>query len=200
MSGLDDFLAAIAQVESGGNYSAHNPSGALGKYQVMAGNVPGWTKRALGYSETPDQFLHDPAAQEAVARTILGGYYQQYGPEGAAAMWFSGQPNPNSTASDGGNTVRQYVNKVLAAMRGGSASTQPAQPAGVDLTFGLGGAINRVTETVKNVVLISPFVVGGVVLVVVGLAHATGADAKAKQKAGAVKQRAEQAAVTAAMA
>jgi hypothetical protein len=38
-------------------------------------------------------------------------------------MWFSGQPNPNSGASDGGNTVSQYVSKVLAAAGGGSIAS-----------------------------------------------------------------------------
>lgn len=71
---LSAFLWAIGQEESGGNYSATNPSGALGKYQVMSGNVAGWTRRALGYSLTPSQFLHSPAAQEKVAQVILGGY------------------------------------------------------------------------------------------------------------------------------
>ena len=47
------YAKAIASVESGGRYNLVGPatrSGdrALGKYQVMAANVPEWTKEALG--------------------------------------------------------------------------------------------------------------------------------------------------------
>jgi hypothetical protein len=115
-SSLDSFLWAIGQMESGGNYKARNPGGALGKYQVMPANVASWTKEALGHSLTPDQFYNSPSAQEAVARKILGGYYQKYGPAGAAAAWFSGSPNVNSNASDGNTTVRNYVKTVLSLM------------------------------------------------------------------------------------
>jgi hypothetical protein len=119
---LDQLLYGIRQVESGGNYSVVNSIGAVGAYQVMKANIPSWTKRALGYSMTWQQFRASRSAQDTVARVILGGYFKKYGAAGAASMWFSGQPNPNSSASDGGNTVRQYVNKVLAASGGGSVS------------------------------------------------------------------------------
>ena len=62
----------IAQIESGGfknPYEALNPSThAIGKYQVMPKNVPGWTMAALGRSMTPEEFKASPAAQEAVFR------------------------------------------------------------------------------------------------------------------------------------
>lgn len=109
------FKAGLRQVESGGRYSVVNGIGAVGAYQVMKANIPSWTMRALGHSLTWQQFRDSPAAQEKVADVILGGYFKKYGAEGAASMWFSGQPNPNSSRSDGGNTVRQYVNKVMAA-------------------------------------------------------------------------------------
>jgi hypothetical protein len=118
---LAQLLAGIRQVESGGNYSVVNSIGAVGAYQVMKANIPSWTKRALGYAMTWQQFRASRSAQDKVAQVILGGYFRKYGAEGAASMWFSGQPNPNSRASDGGNTVRQYVNKVLAASGGTSA-------------------------------------------------------------------------------
>lgn len=119
MTTLDQLLYGIRQIESGGNYSVVNGIGAVGAYQVMKANIPSWTKKALGYSMTWQQFRDSRSAQDTVARVILGGYYKRYGAAGAASMWFSGQPNPNSSASDGGNTVRQYVNKVLAAAGGG---------------------------------------------------------------------------------
>ena len=123
MTTLDQLLYGIRKIESGGNYHVVNSIGAVGAYQVMKANIPGWTKSALGHSMTWQQFRDSPSAQDAVARKILGGYYKKYGAEGAASMWFSGQPNPNSKASDGGNTVRQYVNKVIGASGGGSVSS-----------------------------------------------------------------------------
>ncbi len=118
---LNAFLYAERQQESGGNYSAVNASsGALGAYQVMPANVASWTERALGHSLTPQQFLASKSAQDAVANTILGGYYSQYGPAGAAAMWYSGQPNPN--ASYGSPPVSSYVASVLAIMGGSAAA------------------------------------------------------------------------------
>jgi hypothetical protein len=123
MTTLDQLLYGIRQVESGGNYSVVNSIGAVGAYQVMKANIPSWTKRALGYSMTWQQFRDSRSAQDTVARVILGGYYNKYGAAGAASMWFSGQPNPNKTTSDGYNTVRQYVNKVLSASGGGSLAS-----------------------------------------------------------------------------
>jgi len=117
---LNQLLYGIRKVESGGNYSVVNSIGAVGAYQVMKANIPSWTKRALGHSMTWQQFRASKSAQDAVARYVLGGYYKKYGAEGAASMWFSGQPNPGSSASDGGNTVYQYVAKVMAASGGGS--------------------------------------------------------------------------------
>lgn len=118
MTTLNQLLAGIRQVESGGNYNVVNSIGAVGAYQVMKANIPSWTKKALGYSVSWQTFRNSKSIQDKVARVILGGYYKKYGAAGAASMWFSGQPNPNSTRSDGGNTVRQYVNKVLSASGG----------------------------------------------------------------------------------
>lgn len=119
---LDQLLYGIRKVESGGNYSVVNSIGAVGAYQVMKANIPSWTKAALGHSMSWQAFRASKSAQDAVARFMIGSYYKKYGAEGAASMWFSGQPNPNSRASDGGNTVRQYVNKVIGASTGSVGS------------------------------------------------------------------------------
>lgn len=114
---------AIGKFESGGNYRALGPvtnaSGnrAYGKYQVMASNVPSWTKEALGKSLTPQQFLNDPKAQDAVAHYKMKQYLTRYGSvEDVASVWFSGQP-----ASKAGNkkdvigtSVPSYIKNVLA--------------------------------------------------------------------------------------
>lgn len=121
---LSQVMSSIAAVESkgSGDYSALGPvmesgsySGdrAYGKYQVMGKNVPSWTKEALGYSMTPDEFLASPEAQDAVAAHKLQKYYDKHGTwEDAASVWFSGQPlSKSKDRSDGYLTTEQYVAK-----------------------------------------------------------------------------------------
>lgn len=126
---FEQFFSAISEQESGGNYRAVGPSvqgghHAYGKYQVMDYNIPSWTKKYYGKSLTPQQYLSNPKAQEAVARGVLQGYYNKYGAKGAAAMWYSGQSNPNKTY--GNPPVYQYVNSVISKSykypSGGSSS------------------------------------------------------------------------------
>jgi hypothetical protein len=95
------FRAAIIGKESGGNYNAVNPdSGALGIGQVMPENVGPWTQKYLGRRLTPQQFLKDPKAQDAVIngrfRDMLNdqaaaGYKGEEAIRRAAAVWYSGQ-------------------------------------------------------------------------------------------------------------
>jgi len=143
---------AIREVETGGEpankrYSTVNSIGATGAYQVMKANITEWTKEALGKSLTLDQWLGNVAAQDKVAMYKLGKSQTKYGSwESAAAVWFSGQPNPNSTASDGGNTVREYVDKVgkflgtgktVAGSAGSTGSTGTSSTAGLDSLTGV---------------------------------------------------------------
>lgn len=147
MSGitLDQLIAGIRQIESGGNYAAHNPSGAWGAYQVMASNIPEWTRQAIGRSMTVAEFVADRAAQDAVARFKLGQAFRKYGAAGAAAVWFSGRPDPYSQASDGYNTVQQYVSKVMKAA-GGALGPGGG---GADVTYSGGGYAGGGTVTPK---------------------------------------------------
>lgn len=122
---FEAFLWSLTQQESGGNYGAVGPSvqgghHAYGRYQVMDYNIPSWTAKYYGRRLTPQQFLNNRAAQDAVVRGVLGGYYNKYGARGAAAMWYSGQSNPNKTY--GNPPVYQYVNSVIS--RAGSYSGQ----------------------------------------------------------------------------
>lgn len=136
------FLWAIKQQESGGDYSVVNSSsGAIGAYQVMPSNVASWTKQALGYSLTPAQFRSNPAAQDAVANTILGGYYDKYGARGAAAMWYSGQPDASKTY--GNPPVYKYVSDILAKMSSSSpvTGTSPSEAVPADLSGSIGGML-----------------------------------------------------------
>lgn len=115
-------VAAIAGKESGGNYGAVNKdSGALGKYQIMPGNIASWSKAALGYSITPQQFLASPRLQEQIARHRLRQYFNQYGAAGAASAWYSGDPNKWKTGAGHGSqgaypTIYNYVMAILKAM------------------------------------------------------------------------------------
>lgn len=112
---FDQFAAAIVQQESGGDYQARSPKGALGKYQILASNIPSWSKEILGYSISPQQFLASPALQDKIALGKLRQYYDAYGPAGAAAAWYSGDPsrvNDHSPVA-GGPSVADYVASVL---------------------------------------------------------------------------------------
>lgn len=125
-------LPGIPAFESGGRYDAVGPVAnakgqrAYGKYQVMDFNVGPWTKEILGQEMTPEQFLANPQAQDAVYKAKIGQYRQQTGSDqGAASMWFSGQPNPNSTARDvNGVNVQQYVQRTTGGV---PRETQVAQ-------------------------------------------------------------------------
>lgn len=90
------FLRAISGRESGGNYGARNAdSGALGKYQIMPGNIPSWSREALGRSISAQQFANSPRLQEQIAQYKLRQYYNKWGPEGAAVAWYAGPGNAN---------------------------------------------------------------------------------------------------------
>lgn len=131
---ISAYAKAIQSIESGGNYSALGPltsSGdrAYGAYQVMGANVPAWTKQALGQSLTPQQFLGNSAAQDAVFEKIFGGYVSKYGASGAAQAWFGG---PGSVGSGGtatdilGTSGTAYVQKFNAALGTATQSTNIA--------------------------------------------------------------------------
>jgi cell wall-associated NlpC family hydrolase len=126
MPDFNSFFQAIAGQESGGNYNAINPStGAMGKYQILPSNIPGWSQRYLGVTWTPQQFLNDPSKQDALARAVLGDYYQQYGPRGAASAWYSGNPAlANDYGSqNNGPSIGSYVDQVMARMTGVSSAS-----------------------------------------------------------------------------
>jgi hypothetical protein len=81
----------------------------------MPGNVPSWTKEALGKSMTPEQFAKDPKAQDAVAEHRIGKLLAQgYGVEDIASIWFSGRPVAKAGSAKDvlGTTVPKYVSNV----------------------------------------------------------------------------------------
>lgn len=147
-SGGGDFASAISSIESGGKYDALGPvtkkgDRAYGKYQVMGANIPDWSQEALGTALTPDQFLSDPKAQDAVFQHRFGQYAQQYGPEGAASMWFSGDPTPDGDRDQLGTSDMDYVSKFMGAL--GQPATMSAQNMPMDM-----GQISALSEVLSN--------------------------------------------------
>ena len=109
---------AIGTTESGNNYRAVGPvtadgDRAWGKFQVMGKNIGPWTQEVLGTAMTPEQFLNDDKAQDAVFNSKFGAYANKYGPEGAARAWFAGEGGMNNpNAKDVlGTTVASYGRK-----------------------------------------------------------------------------------------
>jgi hypothetical protein len=128
-SDLERAMASISRIESGGRYGELGPvtsSGdrAYGRYQVMGANIGPWTLRHLGRAMTPQEFLADQAAQDAVFRGQFGSYLTRYGnPADAASMWFTGRPYATGhTRSDAipgvhrGLTGAQYVARFLSGL------------------------------------------------------------------------------------
>ena len=123
---IDTLSRNIANIESSGwknPYVALGPNvpgrgQAIGKYQVMPENVPGWTLAATGQSMTPDQFRANPAAQEAVFRDQMQRSLQLYGPKDAASIWFTGKPFnvAGGGASDRYTTNASYVARATAGL------------------------------------------------------------------------------------
>lgn len=122
---LARFINAVSGKESGGRYGAVNPdSGALGKYQIMPGNLAGpggWDKQILGRNISTSQFLHSPQLQEKIGQGMLTQYYKKYGAAGAASAWYSGSPTKWKTGGHGSQgaypTIYNYVQSILRAMR-----------------------------------------------------------------------------------
>jgi len=116
---LGKVMKAISTFESGNKYNSigkKTKSGdyAYGKYQIMGNNIPSWSKAALGYSVTPQQFLASPDIQEKIATYKIGEYLKKYGNlEDVASVWFSGKPAANNFAQDvNGTSVPKYISAV----------------------------------------------------------------------------------------
>ena len=136
---IDTLGRNIAGIESGGwknPYEALNPTThAIGKYQVMPSNVPGWTQAATGQSMTPDEFKASPSAQEAVFRDQMQRSLQLYGPRDAASIWFTGRPYnvAGGAATDVSNTTNaSYVARATAGLPDSGTFTPTQAPGPID--------------------------------------------------------------------
>lgn len=99
---------------------------AYGKYQIMGSNIGPWSQAALGRALTPQEFLANPQAQDAVFNHRFGMYVDKYGPEKAARAWLGGEGNINNpnVADQNGTTVASYGQRFMRNI-GGAAGTQP---------------------------------------------------------------------------
>lgn len=158
---LADIREAIGKFESGGRYDAKGPTvtkgmyqgqQALGKYQVMPGNVASWTKAALGKSLTPEQFLKDSKAQDAVADYQMKIIYDKHGTwQDVASTWLTGKPvkKAGNVKDDNGTNVPKYlagVGKYLPAPSTALQNTQSSQLTGPVQ----GSKAVKVDQTVDN--------------------------------------------------
>lgn len=125
LGNMGQYGQAIAGNESKGQQNpymavgqpTHTGDRAFGKYQVMGANIPSWTKDALGQPMTPQQFLGNPQAQDAVFKHKFGQLVQQYGPQGAARAWFAGPGGMNTNRQDvNGMTPQRYGQQFSAGM------------------------------------------------------------------------------------
>lgn len=140
ISSKEDFYAAVAGQESGGNYDAQNAdSGAFGKYQIMPANWESWKNEAAAAGiDVGSGDMSDPQAQEAVAKFKLGQYYDQFGAAGALVAWYAGPENAERYAEgqttdtwgndwnkpqSNGPSIQSYVDQSLGRLGGGPQET-----------------------------------------------------------------------------
>lgn len=134
---LNQYARAIASIESAGSgdYQAVGPrtgkgNRAYGRYQVMDFNIGPWTEKYLGQRLTPEQFLSNPEAQDAVFQGEFGSYIDRFGnPQDAASAWFTGRPLSEGAGRSDilGTTGAGYVQKFNAALgqpQGGNMQPQ----------------------------------------------------------------------------
>lgn len=120
---IDQFMAALAEVESGGNPYARNPdSGAYGLFQIMPSNWGPWSREAEAAYGLPPGSLSEqtPENQYMVARAKIQSLLDKYNNfEDVAAIWYSGSPlgaNADAPQFYNGNqypSIRDYANKVM---------------------------------------------------------------------------------------
>jgi hypothetical protein len=131
-AGLERFMYALGEVESGGNYTARNAtSGAYGKYQIMPASWAAWARSYLGSATAPQT----PANQEYVAhrkvialRAWLGNWST------VAHWWLTGSSERNTRLWS--SFSRLYVQRVMAIYGASSdvASQARARTSWIDAT------------------------------------------------------------------
>ena len=140
---LEDFMRAIAKVESGGRYEARNSStGAYGKYQILPSNWSSYAQKA----GLPANAKPTPENQEKVARAAFERYYDKYDGDWSkmAAAWHAGVAGTKGGPGTGnwGPKTSNYVNKIMSIM--GTAAPAPSssgapRPSGAAVPSSAGG-------------------------------------------------------------
>jgi len=108
-AGIDAFLRALGQVESGGNYYAVNSTtGAYGKYQIMPSNWPAWAEQYLG-----DRYAKPtPENQEIVAKGKVHDLHHWLGSWPVVAHWWL-TGSSSKDQSTWSSYSKSYVSKVM---------------------------------------------------------------------------------------
>lgn len=150
---IDRFLGSLAKIETGGREDPYSTMGPqtkygrpIGKYQILPTNVPEWSEQAGLGRLTPEQFVGNKEAQEAVARAKFGEYLNKTGSgEEAAAMWFGGPGyKKHAGAKDVlGTSIPEYQAKFRRGL--GEADAGPLAYAATEKP-GLGGALDAVSR------------------------------------------------------
>lgn len=116
---LRAILRALGAQESGNNYGAVNKSsGAMGRWQVMPGNIQGsggWDMEALGRNISTQEFMQNRQLQNQIVRFKLKNYLDKYGLKGALSTWYSGDPKKaySKTPQGGYPSVYNYIQEIL---------------------------------------------------------------------------------------
>jgi Transglycosylase-like domain len=118
--GLSRFMYAVGRVESGGNYTARNPtSGAYGKYQILPSNWPAWASQYLGNANAKPT----PANQEKVAAGKMTSLYRWLGSWKRVAYWWL---TGSSRTTGWSSYAKRYVAKVMRIYKAaGGQDTSP---------------------------------------------------------------------------
>jgi hypothetical protein len=84
----------------------------------MPGNLPEWSKEALGREVTSDEFLANPEIQDAITRHQMQKNLEKYGnPDDVASVWFTGRPVDQAQGAKDvtGTDVNEYVRRFNSA-------------------------------------------------------------------------------------
>jgi hypothetical protein len=110
--GLEEFMTAVARVESGGNHKALNAtSGAYGRYQILPENWRAWARRYLGNANAKPTL----ANQERVAKAKMRSLYRWLGSWRRVSYWWL---TGSSRTSAWSRAATNYVTRVMAIFGG----------------------------------------------------------------------------------
>lgn len=141
---LDNFMQAIGQQESDGNYDLTNPdSGAAGKFQIMPDNWSSWAQDA-GLS--PDAPM-TPENQNLVARNKMQEYFNKFGNwRDVAIAWYGGEgavdwsEEAKNRPQGEYPSVNEYADSVMARFVSLDNKKSKGQANGIDFATGLQSA------------------------------------------------------------